>query len=256
MKSLLKRLTPYLHKNKMDNRKHPITDEELNKFVYAVSHDLRAPLRQINDFMTLFMEGLDEELSDEKKMYKDILLECVKDADNIITTLNKYNQIKAQPDNIKSAPASQLYNQAITALSEKIQERRAQVVFNGDDISIHAYTDLIVIALIHLIDNATKFHEHDSTPNVNVTVTVTVTVTKDGDFVLFHVQDNGIGLSPDKAEHATTILRQLHPKGQFDGHGLGLAVVKKIASLHNGSLGLVKPDKGGTEIILRIKQVS
>jgi len=234
----------------MDKTKHSITDEELNNFVYAVSHDLRAPLRQINDFMTLFMQGMDEELSDEKKMYKDILLECVKDADKIITTLTEYNHIKAQPESIQSAPASQLYNQAIAALSEKIQERRAQVAFDGDDISVHAYTDLIIIALMHLIDNATKFHYQDSTPKVSVKA------RKDRDYILFHVQDNGIGLSPDKAEHATTILRQLHSKGQYEGHGFGLAAAKKIAAIHNGTLEIVTPADGGTEVVLKIQQIS
>ncbi len=221
--------------------------EEFDTFVYIASHDLRAPLRQINSFINLFLDSFNMTLSDDQELYKKMLFECVDDADNIIDTLLQYSRIELTPDSIKEFNVSEAYDHAVEKLSDKIKDQSVQITFNSSDIKIHADITLISHIFYHLIDNSIKFHKENTPPIIHVDVTA------DGDYVDIRIKDNGIGLPASKAELATTILRQLHPKGKYDGSGAGLAIVKKITFLHHGSLEVTSPHEDGAEILARIK---
>lgn len=228
-------------------KKYQELEDEFDKFTYIVSHDMRAPLRQISSFMTLFLDSLEIDLSDDQELYKQMMLECVEEADHIVDALFTYSKIKSNPENIQDFIISKAYDQATHNLANKVQLNNAKISFECADIKIHADLNLITQIFYHLLDNAIKFKNPDAAPNIFVTVTA------DGDYVLINVQDNGIGLSPEKIDHCTTILRQLHPKGQYEGSGTGLAIVKKIASIHGGSIDILDTQNHGAEILVKIK---
>lgn len=221
--------------------------QEYDNFVYVTSHDLKAPLRQIRSFMSLFLDSLDIEFNDDQMLYKNMMMECVDDADIIINSLHEYSKVKETPKGITQFPIPEAYNDAIQKLSDHISNKNADISFQTDEINIHADKELITKIFYHLIENAIKFHKENAPPIIHVSI------AKDSGYVAITVKDNGIGLPPEKADMATTILKKLHPKDQYDGNGLGLAIVKKIVSIYQGSLDFSESDNGGTIVTAKIK---
>ncbi len=222
--------------------------DEYDNFVYITSHDLRAPLRQIRSFMSLFLDSLDVEFNDDQMLYKNMMMECVDDADIIINSLHEYSKVKENPKDITDFQISHAYNDAILKLSDQISDKNADISFQADEINIHADKDLLSKIFYHLIENAIKFHKENTPPEIHVSI------TKISGYVAITVKDNGIGLPPEKAEMATMILKKLHPKDQYDGNGLGLAIVKKIVSIYQGSLEFSENENGGTIVTAKIKR--
>ena len=103
--------------------------QEYDNFVYVTSHDLKAPLRQIRSFMSLFLDSLDIEFNDDQMLYKNMMMECVDDADIIINSLHEYSKVKETPKGITQFPIPEAYNDAIQKLSDHISNKNADISF-------------------------------------------------------------------------------------------------------------------------------
>ncbi len=227
--------------------KYEQLSKEFDEFVYIVSHDLRAPLRQISSFLSLLLDDLNVELNEEQAMFKSMMDECVQDADDILLVLLEYSRIKTSEDRFETFQVADVLSHCRKELSEDIKTSETQI--HSGDLSLPLFADreLINRAFSCILDNAIKFRKSGTAPIIDISATT------DSEFTTITIQDNGIGIDEDKIEHALTILRQLNPKSAYQGNGAGLAYAKKIAELHQGALDIEPAPSGGICVHLKLK---
>lgn len=228
--------------------KYDLLEKEFEKFVYITSHDLRAPLRQIGAFMDLFIKSIDVNLDENQALYKSMMMECVEDAQAIVDVLVEYARLHVSEQRIADISVDQCLHESLALLSDVIKEKNAKIsIAKGADLTMHGDTALLKKAFFCLVDNALKFHKAQTPPQLSIHAYTAEEKT----YIAF--EDNGIGLAADKFEIASTILKQLHPKGDYAGRGAGLAFVKKIAHLHGGDVQVENKGTSGTTIIIALK---
>lgn len=225
-------------------QKYQDLSKEFEEFVYIVSHDLRAPLRQIDAFMKLFLENLEVDLDEDQIMFRDMMQECIQDADKVLNILLEYSRIKPNPDTFEICGVQDIYVHSQGMLPEGALSSDVSITCEDVNFDIFADKDFASRALFYILDNAIKFRAPDAP------VRISISAMQRDDQTVITVQDDGIGMPPEKIEHAVTILRQLNPKQDYDGNGTGLAYAQKIMRLHDGDLKITSELDKGTSVSL------
>jgi light-regulated signal transduction histidine kinase (bacteriophytochrome) len=125
-------------------------------------------------------------------------------------------------------------------LIRAIEENDASVVVDGPLPTVHGDPSLLRTVFQNLIGNAIKFRREDEAPRVELSA------VRDGEFWRFRCTDNGIGIDAEYAERIFIIFQRLHPRSQYDGTGIGLAMCRKIVEYHGGTIWLKTDVDSGT----------
>ena len=204
-----------------------LANQELEAFVYSVSHDLRAPLRTIDGFSLALAEDYGERLDAEAQDYISRVRRAAKRMDGLISDLLTLSRITRAELN--------WVNVDVTATATEIA---ADLVRNGlvggtepqfviqSDMWAKADARLLVIALENLLSNAVKFTKNNPSPRIELSCT-------DGVFCL---KDNGVGFNPDFVAKLFMPFERLHSPKDFPGTGIGLATVQRIVQRHGGEI--------------------
>jgi PAS domain S-box-containing protein len=215
------------------------TNDELETFSYSVSHDLRSPLRIVNGNAHILEEDYGDKLDDEAKNVIGKIKNNVARMNLLIEdllTLAKIGQRGLSKNNVKMA---QLVNDVINEINSSTP--------NNADIKIGDLPDVTGDAsLLHqvwqnLISNAIKYSSKKTNPEVQIG-----TVSND-EGVVYFVRDNGSGFDMKYAAKLFGAFQRFHTADEFEGTGIGLAIVKRIISKHGGTIWAdAKPDEGAT----------
>jgi PAS domain S-box-containing protein len=215
------------------------TNDELEAFSYSVSHDLRSPLRIVNGNAHILEEDYGDKLDDEAKNVIGKIKNNVARMNLLIEdllTLAKIGQRGLSKNNVKMG---QLVNDVINEINSSTP--------NNADIKIGDLPDVTGDAsLLHqvwqnLISNAIKYSSKKTNPEVQIG-----TVSNDKGVVYF-VRDNGSGFDMKYAAKLFGAFQRFHTADEFEGTGIGLAIVKRIISKHGGAIWAdSKPDEGAT----------
>jgi PAS domain S-box-containing protein len=215
------------------------TNDELETFSYSVSHDLRSPLRIVNGNAHILEEDYGDKLDDEAKSVIGKIKNNVARMNLLIEdllTLAKIGQRGLSKNNVKMG---QLVNDVISEINSSTP--------NNADIKIGDLPDVTGDAsLLHqvwqnLISNAIKYSSKKTNPEVQIG-----TVSND-DGVVYFVRDNGSGFDMKYAAKLFGAFQRFHTADEFEGTGIGLAIVKRIISKHGGAIWAdAKPDEGAT----------
>ena len=215
-------------------------NRELDSFAYAVSHDLRAPLRAMSGFSQALLEDYGEQLADDAKKYLDqigIASRRMSDLIDGILALSRSTRGDLQRDRIDiSALASQrLATLALEAPSRQVGiQVEPGLTVEGDARMIEAVID-------NLIDNAWKYTGKASAPEIRV-----YGENRDG-APWICVADNGAGFDMAHTERLFKPFQRLHRQDEFPGIGIGLATVQRIIHRHGGEIAACgEPNRGAT----------
>ena len=198
---------------------------ELDALSYSVSHDLRAPLRSLEGFSQILAEEHADELSEEARGY----------LERIRANVGRMTQMFDALMELSSADRSQLRRQRtdVTALAREVATELTDadpdrpVRFDvADGLVAQGDPHLIRMVLHNLLGNAYKFTSQR--PDA------VVSVTAEGDD--FVVRDNGAGFDMRHAQRMFDPFQRLHPAGEFEGTGIGLAIVQRIVARHGGRI--------------------
>ncbi len=215
-----------------------ISNKELEAFAYSISHDLRAPLRSINGFAEILSEEHADKLDAEGLRLLKVISDNAKKMGQLIdgllsfSRLNRYEIRHEQTDMGKIA--REVFMEATTA------EERAKISFSLDPLPV-AFGDPIMLRQVwfNLISNALKF----SAPRPKRKIEIGC--LKEKDEVVYFVSDNGVGFDMEYAHKLFTVFQRLHSPSEFEGTGVGLAIVHRIITRHNGRVWAEsKPEKG------------
>ncbi len=202
-------------------------NKELEAFSYSVSHDLRAPLRSIDGFSRIVEEEYGGRLDDEGRRLLRVVRDNTHKMAQLIDDLLAFSRSARhplQPSRIDmGALARSVYEELVPA------ETRARCEFTVGALPC-AVGDAAMIRQVwaNLLSNAVKFSAPASRPAITVTSRV------DGDEIVYAVSDNGVGFDMTYASKLFGVFQRLHPARDFEGTGVGLALVQRIVHRHGG----------------------
>jgi light-regulated signal transduction histidine kinase (bacteriophytochrome) len=200
--------------------------ESYKSFAYSVSHDLRAPLRAIGSFAAMLDEDLGEGLPEDARRMLAIVCENAHTMSTQIDALLTLSRLEHRA--LKPAPVDvRALAESAVADMRAIEPGRDVRVTVGDLPPAHGDAELLRLAFEELVKNAWKFTRDRPSAAVEIGGETR------GDEVVYFVRDDGVGFRPDAADRLFTVFRRLHGK-EFEGLGLGLALVKGVASRHHG----------------------
>ncbi|MEZ6102254.1 MAG: chemotaxis protein CheB [Pirellulaceae bacterium] len=213
-----------------------LSQKELQEFVYAVSHDLQAPLRHIEHFASLFRNyQLDAQFEGGVRGIESSLSRLR----NMIEALLTYSRVNTHGTKFATVNLNDVMEQAQSQLRSEIEAVHA-VITSQPLPTIMGDREQLVGCFRHLLDNAIKFC--GSTP-----LRVHVGVEKRGDGWLISIHDNGVGIERRHYEVIFVIFQRLGIKEQTEGLGLGLPLCRRIIERHQGWIWVEStPGKGST----------
>jgi PAS domain S-box-containing protein len=223
------------------------SNEELEKFAYAASHDLQEPLRKVRAFGDRLADHLGGELEEKGELYLERMLDATRRMQQLIDDLLTYSRITTRARPFVQVDLQKVAGNVISDLDVRIQELDGRVEV-GDLPTVEAEPVQMRQLLQNLIGNGLKFHRKGVPPVVKVDGQI---ISRDGeDYCRMTVKDNGIGFKEEYEDRIFTIFQRLHPRGEYSGTGVGLALCEKIVQHHNGSITAHgAPEEGATFVV-------
>jgi PAS domain S-box-containing protein len=206
------------------------SNTELEQFSYAVSHDMRQPLRMISSYLQLLEMGLVGQLDDEKRSYFNFAIDGAKRIDQMLVALLEYSRIGRMGEPPTWIDSRAAFDEALQFLQPAIAEAQARLDISGDWPRIFASHDEIQRLIQNLIGNAAKFRVAGRAPEITVTSKV------DKNEWYLSVADNGVGIIPDQIKRLFQVFQRLQLRTAYEGNGVGLALCRKIVEHHKGRI--------------------
>jgi PAS domain S-box-containing protein len=204
------------------------SNEELERFAYVASHDLQGPLRTITSYLQLLEQRYFENLGADAKDFISFSVSGAKRMQQLITDLLNYSRINSAVRPYQQFNLSELVFVVTKNLEANIKAKDATVEYDNLPVMFAEQYQLNQM-LQNLIDNGMKFVK-DRKPIIKVTC------TDIGTHWRLSVADNGIGIKDEFKDKIFNIFQRLHTDTEYTGTGIGLAICKKVADLHDGTI--------------------
>ncbi len=213
-------------------------NEELESFAYSVSHDLRAPLRGINGFADILQEDYAAQLDDEAKRITRIIKENTVRMGSLIDDLLSFSRLGRHELEKVRFDTREMILQLIASMEQKTESNKIEFHIKDLHPSYGDTTSLRQV-WINLIGNAIKYSRGNPQPNINIG-----SYKENGETVYF-VKDNGVGFDMKYANKLFKVFQRLHSSDEFEGTGVGLAIVEKIINKHGGRVWASSEENAG-----------
>lgn len=218
-----------------------LRNEDLESFIYAMTHDLRAPLRAVQGFTDALAEDEGDRLSATGTHYLATIQQASKQMQEIIDALLGFSRIGREDIQMQQVEVHLVLEDILSSLQQDIQLKNAHITFTNTSCGVWANPTLLKMAFTNLLSNALKFVGQGIQPIIAISAQVVQNRCR------IEVQDNGIGISAQDQKRLFAPFVQLHGVETYAGIGLGLATVRKAAELMGGDVG-VKDGPGGGSI--------
>lgn len=212
-------------------------NRELEAFSYSVSHDLREPLRAMSGFSRALMQDFNDSLPPEAQRYLGAVVGAAARMGQLIDALLAFSRLAKTPLKRRPVDTSDLVAQCLLELNAG----QAQVEV-APLASCQADPVLLRQVFMNLLGNALKYSRHRAPPRVEVE-----SHRDERGKVVFSVRDNGTGFDMKYAPKLFGVFQRLHRQEEFEGTGVGLAIVQRIVTRHGGRIWVdAAPDRGAT----------
>jgi len=205
------------------------TNAELESFSYSVSHDLRAPLRAIHGFARILLEDHQAKLDPEAQRLLGVIDQNTRRMGQLIDDLLAFSRLSRKELASARVDMTELANVVADELRRAEPERNGQLEVKIGTL-LPAQGDRAVLRQVfsNLLQNAMKFTR--AQPNARIEVGS----RPDGKETVYFVKDNGAGFDPRYTDKLFGVFQRLHSNEEFEGTGVGLAIVKRIVQRHGG----------------------
>lgn len=225
---------------------------ELEQIAFATSHDLQEPLRRIRTFSDRLLWKYRDQLNDDGQMILSRIDYSARRMQGLLEDLMNFVNLVRGGEQLTVVDANKLMSSAVEYLKQEIEIKRATIHI-GQLPEITGFEKQLFLMFKSLIDNAIKF----SKPGIPPVVTIQCVQTTGDElvhidkklsrkqFIRISVQDNGIGFSNEFSQKIFLIFQRLHSGAEYEGKGIGLAMVERVMTNHNGYvLASAEVDKG------------
>jgi signal transduction histidine kinase len=202
---------------------------ELDQFASIASHDLQEPLRKVRTFTERVSETEAGNLSERGSDYLRRANASAERMQILIEDLLRFSRVSSQGQPFSPVDLTTVTHDVLDDLSEQVNRISARVEV-GSLPTINADAPQMRQLMQNLISNALKFHREDLDPVVRIQASV------EAGWVTLTVADNGIGFDPQYSRRIFRVFERLHGRGAYPGTGIGLALCRKIAERHGGTV--------------------
>ncbi|HLP49407.1 MAG TPA: ATP-binding protein [Chitinophagales bacterium] len=224
------------------------SNSDLEQFAYIISHDLKAPVRNISSFMNLLVNKYGSTMNPEAREFVDYSHTGAKRLERLIDDVLAYCRIgtnlpKPIPVNLNDVVSTIRFE-----LREKLNAQNAKVNINKElPIVNNVHSSLMYHVFQNLISNGLKFNKKE-TPEININWTNSL------NYYTFSISDNGIGISKEYSTTIFQMFKRLHNEHDYDGTGIGLAICKKIVEYYHGEVWFDSTEGEGTTFHFTIRK--
>lgn len=202
---------------------------ELQAFAYSVSHDLRAPLRAIDGFSRFVLEDYGSKLDAEGQRLLGLIRSNTQKMDKLITDILSLSRV-ARGEHKKSLidmtkMVVSMYNETTST-----EDRERLSITIGELPEVSADPTYIKLVWLNLLSNAIKFSSLKDTPEIRIGA------YRENEYNVYFVSDNGVGFNPEYSHKLFGVFQRLHKSDEFEGTGVGLAIVQRIIHRHGGKV--------------------
>jgi signal transduction histidine kinase len=213
---------------------------DLESFSYSVSHDLRAPLRSINGYSQILIEDYAAKLDDEGNRILNIIISNAKKMGQLIDDLLEFSRLGRQEINRTIVDVEEQVKTICEELIEREPDRKIDLKIQTLG-TAKMDSNMMRQVWINLIGNAIKYSRNKEVATIEIGRT-----EQDGKMI-FYVKDNGAGFDMAYVNKLFGVFQRLHKNNEFEGTGVGLALVKRIVNRHNGEIWAeAQLEKGAT----------
>ncbi|MFN9731768.1 MAG: ATP-binding protein [Pseudomonadota bacterium] len=216
-------------------------NRELQDFAYVASHDLQEPLRKVQAFSDRVLQRYSQDLDPQAIDYLRRIDAAANRMQVLIDDLLAYSRVTSQGEPFVPVDLGDVLDDVLSDLEVRIEDSGATIEAGALPVVECDRTQLRQL-LQNLVANAIKFHARDRKPRIRVTAELRGTTPAT---VVLSVEDNGVGFDPAYAERIFAPFQRLHGRHEFEGTGIGLAVVRRIVERHNGRIVAIgRPGEG------------
>lgn len=204
-------------------------NKELGSFSYSVSHDLRAPIRAINGYTRILQEDYSDKLDTEGMNVLQSILRNSKKMGNLIDDLLAFSKLGRKQVTVYEIDMNVLVQNVKDELLFEEGEHLPEYTMislpnaRGDQ-------SLIKQVWVNLISNAVKYSKNKEKTSIEIGGHI------EDDYIWYYVKDKGAGFDMQYYDKLFGVFQRLHSQEEFDGTGIGLAIVEKIVQRHNGTV--------------------
>ena len=226
-----------------------VVNKELGAFSYSVSHDLRAPLRSISGFTQILVEEYSSKLDDEGKRICSVIQENSLKMGNLIDDLLSFSRLNRTELKKGLINMKDIVNSAFSELTDESSVKRIQFKM-GDICNSSGDPNMLKQVWINLISNAIKYSSKKEK------AIITIGCKKEEGYCVYHIKDNGVGFDMAYMDKLFGVFQRLHSQKEFDGTGVGLAIVQRIVLRHGGKVWAKGELDKGAEFYFSIPIIS
>ena len=220
---------------------------ELEAFTYAVSHDLRAPLRAISGFSQALIEDLGDGLDDRSTVYLNQLIDAGRHMSDLVEGL-----LRLSRSTMREPVREQVDLSALVRLTaERLKERYPNPPVRLDiqtGVTTTADRKLLVTVVENLMDNAWKYTANTPMPRIEFFT------EQQGQNSIYCLRDNGAGFDMEFADNLFAPFQRLHRQDEFPGIGIGLATVQRIIKRHGGEIWATSEPRKGARFCFTLER--
>jgi signal transduction histidine kinase len=213
--------------------------KELDSFSYSVSHDLRAPLRAINGFARVMIDDYLSQLDQEAQA---VLTEIISNSERmgeLIDNLLSFSRVGKQNVSLVNLNITDLVNSVIMELKQEFPTRNIAIEIKPLA-NAKADRSMLKQVFVNLISNAFKYTGKNTEAIIEIG-----SCPDENDYCTYYVKDNGVGFDMQYYDNLFKVFQRLHSSSEFEGTGVGLAIIQRIISKHNGKVWAEGKVNGG-----------
>ena len=228
------------------------SNAELEQFAYVASHDLQEPLRKIQAFGDRLKNKCGESLAEDGRDYLARMQNAASRMQTLIHDLLALSRVATHPHPFEAVDLSAIVWDVLSDLESRIEQLGGRVEIGALPV-VMADRSQMTHLLQNLIGNALKFHKPGYRPVVHVDAeTIPGAGLHTAPQCRLTVEDNGIGFDEKYKERIFQVFQRLHGRNEYEGSGIGLAICRKIAERHGGSITAESSPGAGARFIVTL----
>ena len=219
---------------------------QLENFASLAAHELKAPLRNTQNFLSLLERSAKGKFNSSEKDLFNVVSQNNAKMNLLVGALHELGSVSDSDWKLELVSITELIEEIKLERDDQIKEKQAIIKYQGPDIVVEGERILLSQLFSNLIGNALKFTEKGVKPQITFKAYI------ENENCHFKIFDNGIGIKEEYRTKIFQLFERLHAESEYSGSGIGLAICKKIVDLHHGIIWVEANPTGGSVFYIRL----